>query len=205
LSGQGQRLTHVLSRLKSPELVQKYLDKLRYSTDTFYRSARRIVRHRKANCFDGALLAAAAFQAHRRSPLILDLRAVNDYDHVVALYRSRGCWGAVAVSNTVGLRFREPIYRTLRELALSYFEFFYNAEAQKTLREYSVALNLRLFDFDWAVCDDRLEEIAVKLDQVRHYDLLKRGLSATLCPVDPRSFRAGLLGANRAGLFKDTT
>jgi hypothetical protein len=191
----------VLAKLTDPERIQEYLDSLNYSADLFYRSARSVVRDRKANCFDGALLAAFAFQHLGQPPLLMDMWAARDNDHVIALYRRNGCWGAVAVSNVVGLRFREPIFRTGRELALSYFEEFYNLDAEKTLRSYSVPLDMRFFRFDWTTCDERLTEVATKLDQVRHYPLLTQKMVDGLAHVDRRLYRAGLLGANRAGMY----
>jgi len=200
--GRLARESAVLAKLTDPERIQEYLDSLTYSVDLFYRSARSIVRERKANCFDGALLAAYAFQRLGQPPLLMDMRATRDNDHVIALYRRNGCWGAVAVSNVVGLRFREPIFRTGRELALSCFEEFYNIDAEKTLRSYSVPLDLRLFRFDWTTCDERLTEVAAKLDRVRHYQLLTQSMIDGLVHVDRRLYRAGMLGANRAGLFR---
>ncbi len=200
--GRLARESAVLARLSDAERIQEYLDSLTYSVDLFYRSARSVVRERKSNCFDGALLAAYAFQRMGQRPLLMDMWAARDNDHVVALYRRNGCWGAVAVSNVVGLRFREPIFRTGRELALSYFEEFYNLDAEKTLRCYSVPLDLRVFSFDWTTCDERLTEIATKLDRIRHYPLLTQKMIDGLARVDRRLFRAGLLGANRAGMYQ---
>ena len=199
--GQRARESAVLARLSDPERIQEYLDSLSYSVDLFYRSPRSIVRDHKANCFDGALLAAHVFQRLGQAPLLMDMWATRDNDHVIALYRRNGCWGAVAVSNVVGLRFREPIFRTGRELALSYFEEFYNLDAEKTLRCYSVPLDLRVFPFDWTTCDERLTEVATRLDRIRHYPLLTQRMIDGLSRVDRRLFRAGLLGAKRAGMF----
>src|SRR5437763_16898637 len=107
--------------------IQKYLDELPYNKEkkgeTCY-SPRLVIRHNTAHCFEGALFAAAALGVGGRPPLILDLEAVRDDDHVVAVYRTNGHWGAIGKSNYAGLRFRCPVYRTLRELALSYFEHY---------------------------------------------------------------------------------
>jgi hypothetical protein len=127
----------------------------------------------------------------------------RDDDHMLAVYKRHGYWGAVAKSNFVGLRFREPIYRTLRELVMSYFEQFYNLEREKTLRTYTRPLNLKTFDaLDWMTKDDFLKRIAQKLDRIRKVPVLTQPMISDLSWVDERSYQAGLMGANKAGLYK---
>jgi hypothetical protein len=157
-----------------------------------------------AHCFDGALFAAATLRRLGYPPLIMDMLPNDrDDDHMLAVYKSHGHWGAVAKSNFVGLRFREPIYRTLRELVMSYFEQFYNLEHEKTLRSYTLPLNLRAFDaLDWMTRDDFLERIAQKLDRIRKVPVLTRPMISDLSLVDERSYQAGLMGANEAGLYR---
>ena len=191
-----------LARLTGPERIQQFLDSIAYSADPFYRSPRTVLRDRKAHCFDGALFAAAAFARLGRPPLLLDLRAVRDDDHVLAVFRRGRHLGAVAKSNFVGLRFREPIFRNLRELALSYFEDFYNVDGEKTLRSYSRLVDLRAFRFDWTTCDQRLDAIAERLDAARHVRLLDAAQERALCRTDERSYAAGMLGVNSAGLYR---
>jgi hypothetical protein len=137
-------------------------------------------------------------------PLILDMLPNDrDDDHLLALFKKYGHWGALANSNFVGLRFREPIYRNLRELVLSYFEQYYNVEREKTLRSYTRPLNLKIFDNrDWMTRDEPLEEIAKRLDEIAQVRLLTGPMIAGLSLVDERCFRAGLLGANEAGLYQ---
>lgn len=192
----------VLARLTSPARIQAFLDEVPYSTDPIYRSPRSVLRDRRAHCLDGALLAAAALRRLGHPPLLVDLRAVRDDDHVLAVYRSSAGLGAIAKSNFVGLRFREPIHRTLRELALGYFEDYYNAAGEKTLRAYSQPLDLRRLDrLEWMTRDDQLDEIALRLDRLRHHPLLSPARVAQLSPVDPRSYQAGMLGTDPAGLY----
>src|ERR1700761_6222830 len=115
----------VFRRLDSPEKIQRFVDDLRYNKEpggVTCRSPRRVMRDRTAHCMEGALFAAAALRMLGDPPLLLDLEAVHDDDHVLAIFRRRGLWGAIAKSNYSGLRFREPVYRTLRELAMSYFD-----------------------------------------------------------------------------------
>lgn len=194
----------VMARLSSPIKIQAFLDELPYSAEKIYRCPLRVLRDRTAHCFDGALFAAAALRRLGHPPLVLEM-IPNDRDdvHLLALRKHERYWGAVAKSNFVWLRFREPIYRTLRELVLSYFEQYYNVQREKTLRGYTVPLNLKTFDkFNWMVSDDHLERIAQRLDEIRKVPLIKEQMSANLSLVDRRSYQAGMFGVNKAGLYK---
>jgi len=198
-----KRELRTLSRLDSPARIQAFLANLRYSADDFYRSPGRVLKDREAHCFDGALFGAAALRRLGYPPLVLEMHAKHDDCHLIALFRQHGCWGAVAKSNFAGLRFREPVYRTLRELVMSYFESFYNVERQKTLRSYTRPLNLAAFDKDdWMRSDEHLKAIANRLDEVRAFRVVTPQMVAGLSPVDARSYKAGLMGANRAGLWR---
>jgi hypothetical protein len=193
----------LLGRLGSPSAIQAFLDTIPYSADEIYRSPRSVIRDRKAHCFDGALFAACALRRLGHRPLLCDLGAVRDDDHVIALYQRDGHLGAIAKSNFVGIRFREPIFRSLRELALSYFESYYNVDGEKTLRSYSVSVDLSAFDaIDWMTRDEGLDAIADRLSSVRHTPILTPAIERGLTPVDARSYQAGLLGVNAAGLYK---
>lgn len=194
----------IISGLTNPAGIQAFLDDIAYSADDFYRCPLRVLRERTAHCFDGAVFAAAALRRIGYPPLILDLLPNGrDDEHLLALFKVDGHWGAVAKSNFVGLRFREPVYRSLRELAMSYFEQYYNIEREKTLRGYTGPLNLNRFDrFDWITKDEPLELIARRTDEIRRIDLLPPALAERLSPVDERSYRAGLTGADPKGLFK---
>jgi len=190
--------------LSSPFRIQEFLDSIPYSVEEIYRCPLRVLRDRRAHCFDGALFSAAALRRLGFRPLIVEL-VPNDRDdeHLLALYRCDGLWGAVGQSNFVGLRFREPLYRTLRELALSYFEQYFNVQREKTLRGYRMPLDLRGFDgLNWMASSDHLEAIAVRLDRMRSVPLLKSAMAARLAPVDERTYRAGLLGADERGLYR---
>jgi hypothetical protein len=193
----------VLDRLRSPGEIQAFLDSIPYSADPIYRSPRSVLRDRKAHCFDGALFGAAALRSLGHPPLIVDMQAVRDDDHLLAIFRRDGRWGAVAKSNFVGLRFREPVYRSLRELVMSYFDAYYNLDGEKSLRGYTRPLDLRRMDsLEWMTRDDRLETIAEKLDQIRSYRLLTDRMVEQLVPVDRRTYEAGMLGVNPDGLYK---
>ncbi|MEO6325361.1 MAG: hypothetical protein ABIT01_02765 [Thermoanaerobaculia bacterium] len=193
----------VLMRLSSPEAIQRFLDdELSYNKEAAgatLRSPRRVLRDRTAHCFEGALVAAAALRLQGRVPLIVLFRARNDDDHVLALFRERkdgGAWGAIAKSNYAGLRFREPVYRSMRELAMSYFEHYYNLEAEKTLRAVSRPLDLTSFDRQsWQTAEDDLWDLNDALAVRRLTPLLTAPQVRALRPVDARLERAGLLGS----------
>lgn len=203
---------HVLNRserqfletLRSPIKIQTFLDTLPYSTEHIYRSPLRVLRDRIAHCFDGALFAAAAFRRLGYPPLILEMVPNDrDDDHLLAIYKNDGHWGAVSKSNFVGLRFREPIYRNLRELVLSYFEQYYNVAYEKTLRSYSLPLDLKVFDkFHWMTRDESLERIAKRLDKIRKIPILTPSMISNLSLVDERSYQTGLFEANERGLYQ---
>ena len=193
-----------ISALTTPAKIQSFLDEIPYSGEEIYRCPLTVLRDGKGHCFDGALFGAAMLRRLGHPPRILDmLPNARDDDHLLALYKRDGRWGAVAKSNFSGLRFREPIYRTLRELVLSYFEDYFNAAGEKTLRNYTVPLNLKAFDkLNWMTSDENLEAIALRLDEIRKVPVLTRRMVANLSPVDQRSYQAGMLGVNEAGLYK---
>jgi len=198
------RERRALASLRTPRDIQAFLDEIPYSSEPDYRSPRRVLRDRAARCFDGALFGAAALRRLGYPPLILDMVPnARDDGHVLALCKQDGHWGAVAKSNFAGLRFREPVYRTLRELVMSYFEQYYNVEREKTLRAYSVPLDLTRHDhLHWMISDDALERLADRLDRARRVPLLTPAMARKLALVDDRSYEAGLLGACGPGLYR---
>jgi hypothetical protein len=189
--------------LSSPDRIQSYLDSIPYSADKFYRCPLRVVEDQTAHCFDGALFAAAALRRLGFPPLVVDMHAVRDDDHMLALFRRDGLWGAVAKSNYVGLRYREPVYRGLRELVMSYFNDFYNPAGERTLRTYTRPINLARFDrLGWEVSDAGLETIALHTERVPRIRVITPAMARALTPVDGRTRRAGLQGARPAGLYQ---
>ncbi len=201
LTGDERRILRVMN---TPPKIQAFLDGLPYSRGKGYRCPLRVLRERRAHCFDGALFGAAVLRRLGHRSVILNLVANReDDDHLLALYRYDAHWGAVAKSNFIGLRFREPIYRNLRELVMSYFEQFYNADHKKTLRSYTIPLNLKSFDkLNWMSSDGPLERIGQRLDEIRRIPILTHRMIVGLSPVDQRSYQAGLLGADKAGLYR---
>jgi len=193
----------VLSTLKSPIRIQEFLDTLPYSAESRYRSPRSVLRDRKAHCYDGAVFAAMALRRLGYPPLIVDMDAVRDDDHVIALFKRNGRFGAIAKSNFAGLRYREPVYASLRELVMSYFESFYNVAYEKTLRQYTRPLSLSTFDMlGWNISDSALDVIGDALSNIRVYRILTPAMARSLSPVDKRTYDAGLIGANKNGLYK---
>jgi hypothetical protein len=184
-----------LRSLKTPYGIQRFLDDMPYHLANTAWSPRRVLQENTAHCFEAATLAAAALRANGFPPLVFDLEAERDTDHVLAIYRIKGHWGALAKSNFTGCRYREPVYRTLRELALSYFDVYFNLRRERSLRTFSRPVNLSRFDRrDWMTTDQHLWFIAEYLFTVRHFPLLRPGMVKRLHPLDDRSFRAGLLG-----------
>ena len=184
-----------LRSLNSPVKIQKFIDGLAYQYADTAGSPRRVLRERRGHCLEGALLAAAALRVNGRQPLVMDLESVRDDDHVVALYRERGLWGGIAKSNYAGLRFRAPVYRTLRELALSYFEHYYNLRGERTLRAYSVAVDLSRLDArHWMTDEEEVWSVPELLIAARHYPIVPDKVARALPRMDRRSFEAGMHG-----------
>ncbi len=199
------RERRLAARWDCPAAIQAFLDQTLYSTDAFYRCPLQVLRDRRANCFDGALFAAAALRRIGHPPRVLELVAPEGLDdvHLLALYRRDGHWGSVGKSNYVCLRFREPIYRSLRELALSFFPCYYNIRHQRTLRGYRRPMSLRAFDrLHWMTSGEHLDEVADRLDRFALVRLLTPAMTARLTLVDERTYRGGLLGADPKGIFR---
>lgn len=188
----------VLSRLNKPAKIQLFLDDLAYNKErggATCLSPRRVLELGTAHCMEGALFGAAALRMLGHPPLLMDLEAVRDDDHVLAIFRERGGWGALAKSNYAGLRFREPVYRTLRELAISYFEHYFNLSGQKTLRRYSRPVNLKRFDrIGWMTSQEDVWAIPEYLVEIPHTPILTPEQERALSRVDQRLMAAGQVG-----------
>ncbi len=146
----------ILRARKTPVGVQRFLDDLPYNLSYTASSPRKVLHDRTASCLEGGIFAAAALRVLGFPPLIFDLEAEQDTDHVIAIFKMRGHWGAVAKSNFTGCRYREPVYRSLRELAMSYFNIYFNLRGERTLRRYSRPVNLTRFDrLNWMTTEHR--------------------------------------------------
>jgi Transglutaminase-like superfamily len=198
--GLSRQETALLKTLRTPEKIQRFLDEeVRYNKEPAgptCRSPRRVLRDRVAHCIEGAMLAAAALRVQGLPPLILDMEAARDDDHLLALFRYQGYWGAVAKSNYSGLRFRDPVFRNIRELVLSYYELYYNLEGEKSLSAYSRPVNLSRFDpIGWMTAEEELWEINDYLCAIPHTPVRPPGLRGKRLRVDKRLYDAGLLGS----------
>ncbi|HEY1800658.1 MAG TPA: hypothetical protein VGG46_06950 [Terriglobales bacterium] len=181
-----------LRSLKNPHGIQKFLDAMPYHLADTGWSPRVVLRENTSHCFEGAMFAAAALRVNGYPALVMDLEAEHDTDHVIAIYRQHGHWGALAKSNYTGCRYREPVYRTLRELALSYFEVYFNLRRERSLRTFSRPVNLARFDhLQWMTTEKPLWFVAEYLFTIRHFNLLRPGMAKRLHRLDDRSFRAG--------------
>jgi hypothetical protein len=184
-----------LRRLKSPHGIQRFLDDMPYHLGDTAWSPRVVLREGTAHCLEGAMFAAAALRANGFPPLIMDLEADHDTDHVVAIFRMNGHWGAVAKSNYTGCRYREPVYRTLRELAMSYFNTYFNMRRERTLRTFSRPVNLARFDAQqWMTTEKPIWFIVEYLFEIHHYKLLRPGMDKRLHRVDQRLFHGEIVG-----------
>lgn len=193
----------VLEKLDSPAAIQDFLDAMPYNPEAVCRSPREVLNLRRAHCMEGALFGAAAIERLGQPPLVVDLRADNDDDHVIALFRDGRRWGAVAKSNTTLLRMRQPVYRTVRELALSYFPFYFNTDGAMSMRSYSVPLDLRRFDDHlWRTTAADLELIGGALDRLRHTPVVDEGTARRLARAPAYLMDACFAGAVPEGLFK---
>jgi len=196
-------LEKLLKPLAAPIKIQEFLDSIPYNTTERTLSPLLVMKERMAHCMDGGLFAAAALRNLGFPPLIIDLTAENDDDHIIAVFREDNCWGAIAKSNTTVLRFREPVYRSLRELAMSYFDLYYNLNSQKTLRSYSRTIDLSRFDDrNWETTAEDLEFIGDFTYAVKHYPLLTKKQITSLNNVPKYLYDAGFSGADINGLYK---
>jgi hypothetical protein len=184
-----------LRALKTPAGIQRFLDAMPYHLAGTAWSPQKVLQEKTAHCLEGAILAAAALRVLGFPPLLLDLEADQDTDHVLAVYKMRGHWGAIAKSNFSGCRGREPVYRTLRELALSYFHTYFNLRGERTLRRYSQPVNLTRFDRrGWVTAEKGVWFIAEYLVDIPHRPLLRPGLEINLSRVDPRTWESEMVG-----------
>lgn len=199
----NMELGELMKPLNSPAKIQEFLDSIPYNTTKRTLSPLLVMKERMAHCMDGGMFAAAALRRLGHPPLIVDLSAENDDDHIIAVFREGKCWGAIAKSNTTVLRFREPVYRTLRELAMSYFDMYYNLNGKKSLRSYSRTIDLSRFDNrKWETTEEDLEFIGDYTYTVRHYPLITPTQAGKLSDVPKYLYDAGFSGADIDGLFK---
>jgi len=188
----------ILRRLTTPQKIQTFLNAIpinhELEGETIH-SVRSVMRHRRAHCIEGAMFAACALWVNGEPPLVMHLDcSLSDYPHVVALFRRRAHWGAISKTNGASLRYRDPIYRSLRELALSYFHEYSDTRGRKTLRSYSPAFDLRRIDPQlWVANGHDCQEVEDRLAGLRHYPLISVRQQRWLARRDPFERRASKL------------
>lgn len=195
----------LLHSLDSPPKIQAFLDEIPYSPEDRNRCPLNVLRDRLAHCLDGALFAAAALERLGYPPLLVDIfpDPGMDDDHVLAILKRHGRYGAVAKSNFTGLRYREPVYRGLRELVMSYFDDYFNVNGIKTLRYYTRPMSLSsLKTYGWEWSDAGAVAVEKRLLDLPRISLLNPESAAQLSPVDPASYKAGMLITNPDGLYQ---
>jgi hypothetical protein len=191
--------------LTSPTAIQSHLDNIPYVGEELNRSPLRVIRDRQCHCLDGGLFAAAALRRIGYPPLLLDLvpEPSTDDDHVLVIFQRNGLYGAVAKSNFTGLRYREPVFRSLRELVMSYFEDFFNIDGVKTMRGYTRPLNLSRFDsMKWETTESGVEQVVKRLYSLKSIPVINPISIAELNKVDEKSYHAGVMGTDFDWLYK---
>jgi hypothetical protein len=185
-----------LKTLSSPVRIQDFLDRIPVNHEKrgdTHQSPQRTLKSKKAHCFEGALLAALALWLHGKKPLVLHLKAkAHDDDHIIALYRENGYWGAISKTNHATLRFRDPVYKTVRELALSYFhEYFINATGEKTLVGFSRPIDLRRFGRSWITAQDELFSMDYQMMDMPHTPFIPKKNLRLIRKADQFERKAG--------------
>ena len=187
-----------IKKLNTPAKVQDFLNTLEFN---FEEEGERLkspiltLRARKAHCAEGALLGAYILSTHGYKPLILHLKTTKgDFDHVVVPFKKEGLWGALSKTNHAVLRYREPVYKNIRELVMSYFHEYFLDSGLKTLREYSRPLNLNVFEKNWEVMGGDLWGIDQELDKIKHYDIAPKKTLKKLRKADEIEIKAGKIG-----------
>lgn len=184
----------LFNELNTPQKIQDFLNTLgpNHAKHPVCMSPRQVVKKKKGHCLEGALLAAAILWHHGHKPLLLDLVTTkDDHDHVVALFQKNGYWGAISKTRHAILRYREPVYKTVRELAMSYFHEYFLNNGVKTLRGYSKPFNLATYGKEWIISEDDLYEIGSDLDESPHVSILTLAMTRSLRKADPVEIEAG--------------
>jgi hypothetical protein len=196
-SGLAQRELRILQPLDTPSKIQDFINNLRRNFELdgeTCMSPRTVLRTRSAHCVEGALLAAVALRLHGHKALAVELVATEDDDsHMLAVFKQRGYWGAITQTNHAVLRYREPVYRSVREVVMSFFhEYFLNENGKKTLRSYTRPVDLSIFDKrGWVTTEEDIAYVPEYIEGVHHYDLLEPWQVRNLRPAEPVEIEAG--------------
>lgn len=191
-----------LKQFKRPYEIQLFLNRIEYNPENVTSSPKIVMTRQTANCFEGALFAAAALRILGYKPLIVDMIAYNDDDHVIAIFKRDKYYGAVAKSNTTTLRYREPVFRSLRELVMSYFDFYFNTIGEKSLRSYSNPVDLSRFDkINWMTTENDLEFIGDYLYTIKHHKILSTKMIRSLSLAENDLIDLCFSGSIQEGLY----
>ncbi len=180
----------ILKPLNTPKKIQDFLEEIpinfEHEGDTCI-SPRRVLRENRAHCAEGAILAALALRLQGKKPLLVDMKAAKfDYDHILAVFREGKHWGAITKTNHAVLRYRDPVYKSVRELVMSYFHEYYEDKGRKALRSFSMPVDISIFDHrGWVTSEKNIWYIPDHVDKVKHYPILTRSQVATLRKPDP--------------------
>ena len=194
----SQQEIKILKKLSSPKKIQDFVNGLKANYEKNGQtcmSPRMVIKTKKAHCMEGALFAAAALEVSGHKPLVVDLKAVkHDFDHVIAVFKINGRWGAISKTNHAVLRYREPVYDSVRELVMSYFHEYFDDQGRKNLREYSNPFDLSYFNkLNWRITEEDLFEIPAHLDDIKHFKILLRRQIKSLRKADKIEIKAGKL------------
>ena len=187
----------ILKRLNTPKKIQDFLNSLKINFeengDTCY-SVSKILREKKCHCIEGAFLAAFCLKLQGKKPLVVDLKTTkDDFEHVLCVFKQDGKWGSISKTNHAVLRYREPVYKNIRELVMSFFHEYFDNKGRKTLRSFSNPVNLDRFGSSWITSNENLWEIHDYLDKVKHFKILTRKQIAGLRKADKIEIKAGKL------------
>ncbi len=187
---------NILKNLNSPIKIQEFLNKLETNFeengDTCM-SPKIVLREKKCHCMEGSILAALVLRINRESPLIVDLKANDDdYDHTIAVFKKNGKWGAISKTNHAVLRYRDPVYDSIRELVMSYFHEYFNDHGKKTLRSFSMPVDLSRFDkYGWMNSEENVWYIPEYLVNVKHYSIVDKSQILRLKKADKIEIKVG--------------
>lgn len=194
--GIGKKELKILKKLNTPQKIQDFLNNIKFNFEekgNTNLSPMLVLEKKVCHCMEGAALAALALRVNGHPPLVIDLKANKlDLDHVVAVFKKDGKWGAISKTNHAVLRYREPVYNSIRELAMSYFHEYFDDQGRKNLRSFSNPVNLKIFDKKgWMTTKEEIDYMPEYLDKVKHYPILTRKQVRNLRKAEKVELKAG--------------
>ncbi len=191
-----------LKSLSNPEKIQRHLDQMAYNTVNAAISPRYVMMTNDGHCLEGGLLAAAALELQGHKPMMVDLVAERDDHHVITVYKGKHGWGSLSKSNTTLLRGRDPVFKNIHELVMSYFEFYFNVKGEKSLYSYSNPIDLNRYNhWEWRTTDNDLDPMGQSFCDEDHFEIMSIRELRKLPKVSKHVFDACFMGANPDGLY----